>query len=65
MRWLHDFITEMTCYLRLRGESKVTLGSFREVEEEGGRVVLTMFIDDGEIDIIIIIIFLCNIIMSY
>ena len=46
MRWLHDFITEMACCLKLRWESKVTLRSFRVVEEEG-IVVPAMFIEDG------------------
>ena len=48
MRWLHEFITEMACCLKLRWESKVTPRSFRVVEE--GRVVPAMFIEDGEID---------------
>ena len=48
MRWLHDFITEMACCLKLRWDSKVTPRSFRVVEE--GRVVPAMFIEDGEID---------------
>ena len=46
MRWLHDFITEMACCLKLSWESKVTPRSFRVVEEEG-RVVPAMFIEDG------------------
>ena len=37
MRWLHDFIVEMACCLKLRRESKVTLRSFRVLEE--GRIM--------------------------
>ena len=37
MRWLHDFIIEMACCLKLRRESKVTLSSFRVIEE--GRIM--------------------------
>ena len=39
MRWLHDFIIEMACCLKLRWESKVTLSSFRVIEEEEGRII--------------------------
>ena len=44
MRWLHDFIIEMVCCLKLRWESKVMPRNFRVAEE--GRIVPVMIIED-------------------
>ena len=46
MRWLHDFITEVACCLKLRWESKVKgVNKCRVLVE--GRIVPAMFIEDG------------------